>query len=477
MRIRKNPFLSLLVVVSSLSFTGCGGSPSMPSAPNPPPAVHNEWTWMSGSNTVNQSGSYGSLGAVGPTTDPGARSYAVSWTDKSGNLWLFGGIGLDSSGAGQIVDLNDLWEYSGGQWRWVSGSNIGEQLGVYGSQGVAASINSPGARYQAMGWADPSGTFWLSGGIGPDIHGKRGRLSDLWKYSSGQWTWVGGSQTTAENVPGVYGSKGTPADPNQPGGRVDASTWADTTGNLWLFGGLGYDSTGTLGLLNDLWRYSAGQWTWVSGSNMASQTSTYGTEGVAATINVPGARFNAVSWVDSSGTLFLFGGGTYEPNTPTSCEITAGFCDANDLWKFANGEWTWVSGSNSENQPGVYGTQGTPATDTVPGARFNGITWTDASGDFWLFGGDGLGKAGSGGELNDLWKYSSGHWTWVGGSNLGGQIGTYGIKGTAAATNQPGSREAAMSWVDASGNFWIFGGESQSSVANGKLNDLWRYQP
>jgi hypothetical protein len=136
-----------------------------------------------------------------------------------------------------------------------------------------------------------------------------------------------------------------------------------------------------------------------------------------------------------------------------------------------------VSGSNSENQAGVYGTQGTPATANVPGSRLNGLTWIDASGDFWLFGGNGLGKAGSGGELNDLWKYSSGQWTWVGGSNLGGQVGTYGTKGTAAATNQPGSREAAMSWVDVSGNFWMFGGESQSGVANGKLNDLWLYQP
>lgn len=48
---------------------------------------------------------------------------------------------------------------------------------------------------------------------------------------------------------------------NLPGGRhdpvswKDANGWADAGGNLWLFGGKGYDSAGTLGDLNDLWKY------------------------------------------------------------------------------------------------------------------------------------------------------------------------------------------------------------------------------
>jgi hypothetical protein len=40
---------------------------------------------------------------------PGARYVAISWTDGSGNLWLFGGQGYDSSGSDGY--LNDLWEY------------------------------------------------------------------------------------------------------------------------------------------------------------------------------------------------------------------------------------------------------------------------------------------------------------------------------------------------------------------------------
>jgi hypothetical protein len=45
-----------------------------------------------------------------------------------------------------------------------------------------------------------------------------------------------------------------PAAANVPGGRGYGVSWFDKSGNVWLFGGDGYDSTGS-GLLNDLWRY------------------------------------------------------------------------------------------------------------------------------------------------------------------------------------------------------------------------------
>ena len=31
--------------------------------------------------------------------------------------------------------------------------------------------------------------------------------------------------------------------------------WIDAAGNLWLFGGQGLCSSGTVGYLNDLWKY------------------------------------------------------------------------------------------------------------------------------------------------------------------------------------------------------------------------------
>jgi N-acetylneuraminic acid mutarotase len=358
-----------------------------------------EWTWMSGSSSGEQIGVYGTKGVPAAGNVPSARYEAVSWTDASGNLWLFGGYGVENN------DLsNDLWKYtpSTGEWTWMSGSSSVGQSGVYGTKGVPAASNVPGARVQAVSWTDSSGNLWLFGGDGYDANGPQGQgqENDLWKYtpSTGEWTWMSGNNVA--NQPGVYGTKGVPAASNVPGGRELAVTWMDASGNLWLFGGLGYDVNGHDDDLNDLWKYtpSTGEWTWISGSNSAKQPGVYGTKGVPAASNVPGARDRAVSWTDTSGNLWLFGGYLYDT-----------YDDLNDLWKYTSstGEWTWMSGGNSVDQPGVYGTKGVTSVANVPGAREAAVAWTDTSGNLWLFGGGGYDANSAGGDLNDLWKYSA----------------------------------------------------------------------
>ena len=55
---------------------------------------------------------------------------------------------------------------------------------------------------------------------------------------------------------GAYGTEGVPAATNVPGGRYYAASWTDSSGNFWLFGGEGHDSTAAQqGALNDLWQY------------------------------------------------------------------------------------------------------------------------------------------------------------------------------------------------------------------------------
>jgi hypothetical protein len=47
---------------------------------------------------------------------------------------------------------------------------------------------------------------------------------------------------------GVYGDKGVPDPNNVPGGRGGpAVSWMDNSGNMWLFGGMGYDASGDNG--------------------------------------------------------------------------------------------------------------------------------------------------------------------------------------------------------------------------------------
>ena len=52
--------------------------------------------------------------------------------------------------------------------------------------------------------------------------------------------------------------------------------------------------------------------------------------------------------------------------------------------------WTWISGSNTPDQPGIYGEQGIADTTNIPGSRHSGVAWCDSSRqEFWLFGGYG----------------------------------------------------------------------------------------
>jgi N-acetylneuraminic acid mutarotase len=281
-----------------------------------------QWAWMAGSKVVNQKGSYGTLRAPGSANTPGARWSAVGWTDLHDNLWLFGGFAYDSSGS--QGDINDLWEFSLAthQWTWMGGSNLVNQYGVYGTHDVPSASNIPGARYGAMVWVDDLGKFWLFGGGGLGAPNNPGMwLNDLWQFNPSDlnWTWAVGSAdggTYPSIYPsgqaGVYDKLGVPDPGNTPGSRVNASTWTDAQGNLWMFGGLGYDSTGNETALNDLWEFDRTKWlwAWMGGSDYAenSLATVYGPYRAPSPETMPGPRSGAASWVDKNGNLWLFGG-------------------------------------------------------------------------------------------------------------------------------------------------------------------------
>jgi N-acetylneuraminic acid mutarotase len=489
----------------------------------PQNAAPNEWTWMSGSSTVpwtnnlsgSQPGIYGTLGLPAAGNTPGGREAAASWTDQKGNLWLFGGC---SNGSG-YGNLNDLWQFnpSTKEWAWMGGSNTlvpscpdCGQTGVYGTLGVPAAGNMPGSRESTSTWIDSSGNLWLFGGYGnATIDYVGGDLNELWEFnpSTNLWAWMGGSSTLpnpniSEGWPGVYGTMGVSAAGNIPGGREGAASWTDSSGNFWLFGGYGYDANGNFGELNDLWEFnpSSNEWTWVGGSSMIGSNcnpnkndcgwpGVYGTLGVPALANTPGSRVFAATWTDSGGNFWFFGGIGYDANGTWGV--------LNDLWEFnpSTNEWAWAGGSSAigvmsdgtDGQSGVYGTLGSPASGNTPGTRTGAESWSDSGGNLWLFGGIGYDANGMYGLLNDFWVFnrSINQWTWMGGSSTmsglaagEGQPGLYGTLGTPALGNIPGSRGYGSTWIDPSGNFWLFGGSGfDSGVDQGSLNDLWEIQP
>jgi hypothetical protein len=334
------------------------------------------WSNQGGSLAYDQGSVYPAT--VPGTGQPGARTNAVTWTDQSGNFWMFGGYGYDGQATPVLGFLNDLWEFNGTTWTFIGGSTTANQNGNYGAAGTASASNQPGGRQEAVGWADASGNLWLFGGEGlDDVGTANGILNDLWVYNiaSKQWTWVMGAEavtnSTRANHTGVYPPQTVIGPVNTtgaastcglasgltvnsqvlcssvslagalPGSRWGASAWVDAGGNFWMFGGWGLDSTATNGngALNDLWVYSpnstAGQpgtWAWVKGSSTGAQIGQYGNETIpylTYEIWTPGGRSGATSWIDNRGQLWMFGGEGYDS---TSQSTGNGYL--NDLWRY-----------------------------------------------------------------------------------------------------------------------------------------------
>lgn len=438
-----------------------------PDAELPWPTLAGQWTWMGGAVLGAQAGSYGARGVPATSNMPGARDNGASWL-VGDTFWVFGGYGFGAAGGSNR--LNDLWRYElpTGHWTWMHGPTATMGAGIYGSKGIPAPSNQPGARNDGVGWVGDDGNLWTFGGGGYDELGTFGVLGDLWRYdlATGEWTCMGGS--VASDQLGIYGTRGV-ADPlNAPGGRSSAQIWATENG-AWLFGGLGFGRVGAQGSLADLWRYdrASNAWTWVAGPDVVDELPSYGALGTPSTSNQPGGRYGACAWT-SPDELWLFGGSG-----------AAG--RSNDVWRYtiSTGVWTWMAGPSAVLQPGVYGTRGVSSPSTTPGARVSQRCWQDLRGNFWLLGGSALDVTGANGPMNDLWLYAPaiGEWTWVAGADRIDQRGRYGMQGIPDPANTLGSRRPAAAWATPDGSFWLFGGDGafDSLGPTPAVNDMWRF--
>jgi hypothetical protein len=432
----------------------------------------NLWAWIASAPSI-----YGDQGIADKKNYPGARYLGLTWTDVSGNFWLFAGSRNTSyTGVGgfSVGDLfNDLWKYdpSTNLWSWMKGGNSGNYATVHGVKGVADKGNNPGPRRDANNWIDATDNLWLFGG-------QNAMSNDLWKYSpvSNTWMWIMGDSIPNVNITGVFGIRGVTAVGNIPPMRVSGVSWKDNNGNFWLFGGIAnqpfYNS------LNDLWKYDplTGMWAWMHGEKITDAIPVFGTKGIAAPQNTPGALHSSATWVDKTGNLWLYGGSSSQ----ASLNVRSGF--SNDLWKYSvnTNQWTWVQGDDTVFATGHYGVKGIASAANRPGARYRSIYWTDPDGNFWLYGGQAAVRQPSGlwtaADLNDLWKYTptTNQWTWMHGDTTIFVNGIYqsipivfGNKGKEAASNTPGPIESSSSWTDKNGDLWLMGGFS--------LNTLWRY--
>lgn len=328
------------------------------------------------------------------------------------------------------------------EWDWHSGASTPNEETHYSGEN-----QGPGARYGSVRWIDTKGDTWLFGGAGRGAAPNSwGHLSDLWKLDSStkKWIFVSGNNTLNTDT-GVI-----------PGARWGASGWSDSSGNLYLFGGINNRNEA----LNDLWKYniSVNSWTFIAGTKQVNRPSNFTTNEAT-----PGGRWASASWSDKDGNLWLYGGGGYSG--------TSGRGNLGDFWKFNThtSKWSFVSGEQ-------YGTNSNGVYDSIgenPGARYYSSHWTDNAGNFWLFGGSGMGKFGTEeGRLNDLWKYDivTKTWLFMSGSQYINPYGTYNT------FQYPGGRIQSSHAVDREGNFWLYGGTGYGYTGlRGTLADLWRY--
>jgi hypothetical protein len=284
-------------------------------------------------------------------------------------LMLFGGRGFGTS-TGEVNTiglLNDLWSFDPDRglipidlWKNESGSSVINQKGSWGDPGLSNLKNVPSGRDQSCSW-NKDNTLYLFGGFGVDGVGRHGTggvapygtFNDLWSITiavipgredSFAWTWLSGANVSDKN--GVYGPRSVPLPSNVPGGRDQAISWTDpATDRLFLFGGRGFSSGGDrTRFMNDLWSFDLelNEWVWWSGSNITQNNEgEYGNRSVPAAANIPGSRYESVSWaavVLGVTRLYVFGG--------TGYGAVGGYGELNDLWYWDTMllQWCWASG-------------------------------------------------------------------------------------------------------------------------------------
>jgi hypothetical protein len=216
-----------------------------------------------------------------PTVVPPARVWAsMTYDAKDGYLLMFGGYGLNSSGAPWY--LNDSWAFSRGNWLELTPHH------------------SPHIRDNAgMAYDATDGYVVLFGGnYGYQVT----LLSDTWKFAGGQWTRLSPS--------------------SHPGQRTGATVAYDnTTREILLFGGWGNSSLygGRTGLLNGTWAFSRGNW--------AQEI---------PKVSPPAREFASMAFDAADGYLVLYGGYGGKIHGSTVAML-------NDTWKFVKGNWAQIS--------------------------------------------------------------------------------------------------------------------------------------
>ncbi len=346
---------------------------------------YNQWAWINGkSNSADPV--FGIAGVAHPKNTPGVRTMSCTWTDKEGNLWLYGGAGAYKEG-GSLY--NDLWKYniSSNMWTWMKGGPAIDYLGSYGKKGVESPTNTPPC-FQEMGvtWIDNEGDLWMLG----EYH-------CLWKYriQTNNWIWINGNYDV--NSKAVYGVKGEASILNTPAdeGYFNYTRWKDSQGSFWYL----QTKPAYAYKLGILWKYEIwnNSWTWIDGDTIAQNNHNYGEKCKQSKLTQPiGKGECRTCWIDECDNLWLMGGFYIDVD---------GAKTLNDLIYFDthNLNWVWVSNDTIQVPMSNYGILNVSSATNLPSSRSGAVPFKDNFGNLWLYGGI---ASDFGSILGDLWMYT-----------------------------------------------------------------------
>ncbi|KAI3657752.1 hypothetical protein MP638_004356 [Amoeboaphelidium occidentale] len=190
-------------------------------------------------------------------------------------------------------------------------------------------------------------------------------------------------------------------------------------------------------------------WTWWGGSNVNSG------------VIWPSAKD------DQTNSAHVFGGYSYVGTDYV-------YSRTNDMWKCdfsrdASSAWTWIHGSNTFNNPGVYTAIGDTNDFVYPGSRDDFMNFYDTEmRKFFLFGGMGYSNSTKRGRLNDRWSYDvdTNRFTWIGGSMAINTAASTAILIDSENITIGSLFAAAFAYDQKSKLFYIFGGENAVDFSN-----------
>ncbi|XP_077865700.1 uncharacterized protein LOC144352634 [Saccoglossus kowalevskii] len=336
------------------------------------------------------------------------------------------------------------------------------------------------------------------------------------------WTWIDGAdfrnQTSLTEENSVQ----------YPGSRSGAAYWQDNNGNIWMFGGEGFDVSETINqadselpfypsngaetyLLNTLWKFDIHKNSWSLVHHGGSEKDVPVARHYAAACGVTGELYLLYGGIgykyETHSDLWLFDISMLkwerlsttqsDKNVPEARGDVAYWCtqDAlwlygglrsnfevlSDFWKFSLKSKTWTKLSITiENS----GRELVRSLNPRNGA----MTWNVNDTDLYMFAGNSIQNYEhyrhlANGLSSDMWKFStmSGNWTFLAGFTETKQPGNYGERGEINKKNNPGCREHGATWVDKDNNLWLFGGEGTATLPVGiytqtdPLADLWKF--